>query len=156
MNRMKYKSTYAENVMTTAQLHKNDGYPEVRINGKNWSCHELSFMTFRPNEYAAKLLGDIILHKNDEKLDFNPFRLRWGTQTDNHIDAHKNGKYDGTKSAQKPVASYMVGVIEQEHVSISNAADYLRANGYPKATPGGVSDALKYNVSRYGRTWKII
>ncbi|AGE56919.1 hypothetical protein ATCVNEJV3_267R [Acanthocystis turfacea Chlorella virus NE-JV-3] len=156
MNRMKYKSAYAENVMTTDKLHKNDGYPEVRINGKNWSCHELSFMTFRPNEYTAKLPGDNILHKNDDKLDFNPFRLRWGTPPENGKDAHKNGKYDGTKSAQKPVASYIDGILEKKHVSIRDASDYLRANEYPTATPGNVHYALNNDVIRYGRTWKVV
>jgi hypothetical protein len=92
-SRMKYKTAHAENVLTTYQLCKNRGYPVVGINGKVLFCHVLSLMTFRPNEYAARTPGDIILHKKDDKLNFNPFRLRWGTETDNRIDAHNNGKY---------------------------------------------------------------
>jgi hypothetical protein len=113
-------------------------------------------MTFRPKEYAAKLPGDIILHKHDNKLDFNPFRLRWGTSSENGFDAYKNGKYDDTKTAQKPVASYIGDVFEKEHVSISSAAKYLRENGYPKASDANVHYALKNIVVRYGRTWKLI
>ncbi|AGE55610.1 hypothetical protein ATCVMN08101_326L [Acanthocystis turfacea Chlorella virus MN0810.1] len=103
-NRIKYKTPNAENVLSTDQLCRRNGYPVVVINGKIWACHELSLMTFRPNEYAAKLPGDIILHKNDDKLDFNPFHLRWGTHSDNRIDAHANGKYYNTKIARKPFA----------------------------------------------------
>jgi hypothetical protein len=86
------------------QLCRRNGYPVIRINGKTWACHELSLMMFRPNEYAAKLPGDIILHKNDDKLDFNPFHLRWGTHSDNRNDAYVNGKYGNTNMARKPFA----------------------------------------------------
>ncbi|AGE56587.1 hypothetical protein ATCVNEJV2_307R [Acanthocystis turfacea Chlorella virus NE-JV-2] len=154
-SRMKYKTNHAENVLSVEQLHKDNGYPDVQINGKGWKCHKLSMMVFRPREYAAKLPGDIILHKDDDKLDFNPFQLRWGTPPENSIDAHKNGKYDGTTKAQKPVASYINGVFEKEHESISDAARYLKTE-YDTSNPQNVSDALKYNVSRYGRTWKFL
>ncbi|AGE56874.1 hypothetical protein ATCVNTS1_163R [Acanthocystis turfacea Chlorella virus NTS-1] len=100
-NRMKYKTQHAENVLTVDQLTKIEGYPSIGINGKIMRCHQLSLMMFRPREYVAKLPGDIILHKNDDKLDFNPFRLRWGSQSENIKDAYKNGKYDGTKRSKK-------------------------------------------------------
>jgi hypothetical protein len=156
MNRMKYKTAHADNVLTVDQLNKQGGYPSIKINGKQWQCHHLSMMTFRPREYAAKLPGDIILHKNDDPLDFNPFRLRWGTPSENGKDAHNNRKYDGTKSAQKPVASYIDGVFEREHESIEASAKYLKNNGYSKACRAGVQCALKNNVTRYDRTWVLI
>ncbi|AGE49436.1 hypothetical protein ATCVCan0610SP_263L [Acanthocystis turfacea Chlorella virus Can0610SP] len=93
-NRMKYKTQNTENVLTTDQLIKTDGYPLIVINGKHVKCHHISMMTFRPREYAAKLPGDILLHKNDDPLDFNPFRLRWGTHPENGKDAYRNGKHD--------------------------------------------------------------
>jgi hypothetical protein len=153
-NRMKYKTAYAENVLTVGQLHKVGGYPSVRINGKQCLCHVLSMMTFRPREYVAKLPGDMLLHKHDDKLDFNPFRLRWGTPSENRTDAHDNGKYDGTTSARKPVASYINGVIEREYESLYVASKYLQDNGYPKAHYSSVSCALDTNAVRYGRTWR--
>ena len=134
----------------------NDGYPAVTINGKHRKCHELSLMTFRPREYAAKLPGDIILHKKDNKLDFNPFRLRWGTPPENGIGAHRNGKHDNTKRARKPVTSYIDDVLEQEHESLRDAAKYLKINGYSKARDSGIRHALKNNVTRYDRTWKLV
>lgn len=155
-NRMKYKTKHAENVTTVDQLTKIKGYPMVSINGKHRYCHELSMMTFRPREYAAKLPGDILLHKKDNKLDFNPFRLRWGTQPENIKDAHGNGKYDGTKTAKKPVVSYLNGILEKEHDSVSDATRYLRESGYSKATATGVLYGLNNNVIRYDRTWKNV
>ncbi|ABT16916.1 hypothetical protein ATCV1_Z782L [Acanthocystis turfacea chlorella virus 1] len=155
-NRVKYKTRYAENVLTVDQMTKQNGYPVIGINGKQWKCHELAMMTFRPNEYAAKDHCDIILHKNDDKTDFNPFRLRWGTPPENTTDAYNNGKYDGTKSARKPVASYVNDVLETEHISIRGAARYLRDNGYLTACQENVRDALKNGGTRYGRTWKLV
>ncbi|AGE55697.1 hypothetical protein ATCVMN08101_602L [Acanthocystis turfacea Chlorella virus MN0810.1] len=155
-NRMKYKTQHAENIMTTEQLHKNDGYPTVKINNKIFKCHMLSLMTFRPREYAAKLPGDMILHKKDDRLDFNPFRLRWGTSPENRIDAFNNGKLDGTKSAQKPVVSYINGIFEQKHDSINAAVRYLKISGYPKAVDSGIRDSLKNDGTRYNRTWKVV
>lgn len=152
-NRMKYKTVHAENVLTMDQLHKDGGYPMIVINGNNWKCHHLSMMTFRPREYVAKLPGDIMLHKNDNMLDFNPFRLRWGTHSENGIDAHRNGKYDGTKSTQKLVVSYINGELEKKHESLSDAAKYLREIGYPDAKHQAVSRAAKNNVAKYDRTW---
>jgi hypothetical protein len=156
MNRIKYKTKYAENVLTVKQLTKNAGYPVVKINGKQCSCHELSFLTFRPREYAAKLPGDIIMHENDNKLDFNPFRLRWGTPSENGFDAHKNGKHVGTKKARKPVASYFNGEFEKEYESFNDAVRYLRENGYSAASDGNIHHALNNDVVRYDRVWKSL
>ncbi|AGE56700.1 hypothetical protein ATCVNEJV2_657L [Acanthocystis turfacea Chlorella virus NE-JV-2] len=154
-NRMKYKTKYAENVLTIDQLSNVTGYPVVFFNGKKWLCHYLSMMTFRPREYASKLPGDMLLHKHDDKLDFNPFRLRWGTPSENGTDAHDNGRHDATSSARKPVTSYVGATIEREHESLSNAARYLRENGYPDASYQGVRYALKTGIVCYGRTWKL-
>lgn len=153
-NRMKYKTIYTENIMTVDKLSKRDGYPTVRINGKQWPCHYLSMMAFRPNEYAAKEPGDIILHKNDYKLDFNPFRLRWGTPPENGIDAHKNGKYRGTKSEQKQCASYIGNVFEKDYKSLREAIRYLKEVGYTSAKVSHVGDILDTTNVRYDRTWK--
>ncbi|AGE59492.1 hypothetical protein ATCVOR07043_656R [Acanthocystis turfacea Chlorella virus OR0704.3] len=155
-NRIKYKTPYAENVLTVEQLHKSTGYPVIKINGKDWKCHYLSMMTFRPREYVAKLPGDVILHKNGNKNDFNPFRLRWGTPPENAKDAYNNGKRYITKSGQKPVASYIDGVLEREHESLGDAAKYLRENGYSDAKHQTVSYASENYLVRYGRTWKYV
>ncbi|AGE57034.1 hypothetical protein ATCVNEJV3_628L [Acanthocystis turfacea Chlorella virus NE-JV-3] len=155
-NRVKYKTAHAENVLTVEQLSKVNGYPVVKINGKIWLCHVVSMMTFHPEEYAAKRLEFVILHENDNKLDFNPSRLRWGSLSENGFDAHDNGRYDGTKTARKPIASHVNGVLEKEHVSIIAAARYLRENGYPKATFSSVRRSLSTDTVRYGRTWKTI
>lgn len=154
MSRVKYKTKYAEHVLTANQLYKRNGYPMVRLNGKLFSCHDLSFMTFRPKEYSTKAKDELILHKSDDKLDFGPFRLRFGTRSDNGNDAHENGKYDDTKTSRKPIISYINGKFEQEHSSTCAAARYLQKNGYPKAAASNVFFALRNGVIRYNRTWK--
>ena len=157
MNRMKYKTLYTENVLGVDRLHKtDDGYPVVGINGKNIKCHELSMMTFRPEEYAAKRHEFIILHENDDKLDFKPTKLRWGTNSDNRIDAYTNGSYNGTKVARKPVASYVNGEFEMEHESLSAAERYLREHGYIDASHPVIDRASENDTVRYDRTWKIV
>ncbi|AGE53624.1 hypothetical protein ATCVGM07011_686R [Acanthocystis turfacea Chlorella virus GM0701.1] len=156
MSRMKVKTAYAENVLSADQLSKRDGYPVVKINGKKWKCHELSLMTFRPNEYAAKLHDDIILHKNDNKLDFGPFRLRLGSLSENSIDAYNNGRYDSTQKARKLIASYIAGVFEKEHKSIRDSVRYLQKNNHPLAATSCVSRALRNGRISYGRTWKFV
>ncbi|AGE59449.1 hypothetical protein ATCVOR07043_525L [Acanthocystis turfacea Chlorella virus OR0704.3] len=155
-NRVKYKTQYAENILIVDQLTKVGGYPGVHVNGKRWSCHELSMMTFRPQEYAAKLPGDKILHKHDDKNDFNPFRLRWGTPPENGKDAHKNGKFIGKKTAQKPVVSYINNVFEKEHASLGDAVRYLQVNGYPGAYHKAVKRASENDTDKYDRTWKFV
>lgn len=156
MSRMKYKTKHAENVMTVSQLSKDNlGYPVVFINGKQWKCHELSVMTFRPEEYACKKLNFIILHEDDNKLDFSPLKLRWGTRPENGFDAYKNGKHDGTKTSKKTVASYINGVFEKNHESLCEAERYLK-DEYKKANRDTITRAIENGWPVYGRTWKLV
>ncbi|AGE53710.1 hypothetical protein ATCVGM07011_952L [Acanthocystis turfacea Chlorella virus GM0701.1] len=154
-SRVKYMSKHAEVVMTADQLSTRAGYPTIQINGRNWYCHELVFMVFKPWSYKMKNKYDVIMHVDDERLDFTSHRLKIGTPSKNTKDAYKNGKYDGTKSAQKPVLSYVNGEFEKRHESLSNAVQYLKENGYSLKESSCVSYALKNDVTRYGRTWKF-
>jgi len=158
-NRVKYITKYAENVLSGERLGLTRGYPSVRINGKNWRCHILAFITFFPEEYAAKKINEIVLHKDDDKLDFRPHTLRLGTREENGIDAHDNGKHDGTKTARMRCASYINGVLEKDYESQQDAVKYLKSIGFEKANCGNICIALKsYQegkiVTRYDRTWK--
>jgi len=66
-------------------------------------------------------------------------------------------KYDGTKSAQMKCASYIENVLEKEFDSQHDAAEYLRANGYPKANFTSISAVLRDKLgSAYNRTWKKV
>lgn len=154
MNRVKYKTTVGENVMTSSQLKTQGGYPVIGFGGKNWQCHIVSFMTFFPDQYAAKTDDHIVLHIKDDKLDFRPSQLRLGTRSQNATDAYDNGKYDGKKTARKPCVSYIDGVFEKEHESLSSGVKYLQQNGYPLARISAVCLAIREGVIRYDRTWK--
>ena len=159
MNRVKYVTKQAENVLSGDRLGLEKGYPIIWFNGKQWPCHIIAFMTFFPKEYAAKKPGECVLHEDDDKLDFRPHKLRIGTQTENMIDAQNNGKYDGKKSARMKCASYIDNVLEKEHKSQNDAMRYLRSRGYETASAGNICSVLNGNGNRktaYGRTWKLV
>ncbi|AGE59829.1 hypothetical protein ATCVTN60342_618L [Acanthocystis turfacea Chlorella virus TN603.4.2] len=154
---MKYKTEYAENVLTAEQLCKsNGGYPSVKIENKQWLCHILAFKTFFPDEYATKKDDEMILHRGDNKLDFRPTMLYLGNRNQNMFDAYDNGGRNGTKTARKPVASFINGKLEQEYPSLQNATKYLRENGYPRATQSGIRAGIITGGIRYERTWKTV
>lgn len=159
MNRVKHITGHMENVLSGNRLRITNGYPIITINGRIWLCHILAFMTFFPEEYAKKKPGEVILHEDDNKLDFRPSKLRLGTPRENSIDAHYNGKYDGKKSARIRCASYIDGVFEKEHESQKDAVKYLNSFGFEKAVASSICMALNetYNTkSAYGRTWEKI
>jgi len=160
MNRVKYITNHAENVLWGDRLGHVSGYPIVGINRKQCYCHILAFKTFYPKLWAAKKPGEMVLHEDDDKEDFRPHKLRLGTDSDNTKDAYDNGKRNDTKSARKRCASYIDGVLEKDdHLSLADAAEYLKSKGYSKASPSGISMALsnkyKWNIA-YDRTWEKI
>jgi hypothetical protein len=158
MNRVKYVTKFAENVLSGDRLGLFNGYPTICINGKNWLCHILAFMTFFSEEYANKNPDEMVLHEDDDRLDFRPHKLRLGTQSENIIDSYNNGKYDGKKTARKKCVSYIDGVYEIMHDSQTEAAKYLKSIGYKKASYKNISRVLndkhKSNFA-YDRTWKL-
>jgi hypothetical protein len=157
MNRFKYVTNHAENVLSGDRLGLMNGYPKIGINGKQWKCHILAFMTFFPEEYVNKKPDEMVLHEDDDRLDFRPHKLRLGTHSENAIDAYNNGKYDGTKTARMKCVSYIDGIYELMHDSQEDAAKYLRHIGYKKASVGSISSVLNDKCkSAYDRTWKRI
>lgn len=157
MNRVKYITNHAENVLSGERLGLINGYPTISLG----ACHILAFMTFFPEEWANKKPNEIILHEDDDKMDFRPHKLRIGTRSENGKDAHNNGCYDGTIVVRMKCYSYINGVLEKEHDSLHDAVRYLRIKGVEKASQGNISPALngKRKDGRpkiaYGRTWKL-
>jgi len=157
MCRVKYITKYAENVLYGNRLGLDNGYPTITVNGKILKCHILSFMTFFPEEYINKKPEEIILHEDDDKLDFRPHKLRIGTRSENISDAHSNGKYDGTKTARMSCVSHINGVFEKEHDNQHDAMRYLKSKGYAKASDGNICKALNgTRKSAYGRVWTLV
>jgi len=157
MNRVKYITKHAENVLSGERLCMHNGYPKIHMNGKSWYCHILAFKTFFPEEYAAKKPCEIVLHTGDDRLDFRPHKLRLGTRSQNAIDAHDNGCYVGTLKARKKCISYVKGVIEKVHASQSNAVKYLKYIGFEKASRTSIIMVLNgIRKTAYGRTWTLI
>jgi hypothetical protein len=161
MNRVKYITRHATNVLDSTRLCLKNGYPAIRINGKHNYIHIIVFQTFYPSEYSSMKLDEMILHNNDNKLDFHPDNLRIGTASENAKDAYYNGKYIGTSSAMMKCASYMKGVLEKEYDSQKDATKYLKSKGYLKACASEIGNALKaFNngkiINRYDRTWQTM
>ena len=162
MNRVKYVTNHAENVLEGDRLGLRGGYPKIGIKGKNWCLHVVVFMTFFPDKWANKKPDEMVCHKEDNKMDFRPEMLYLGTASQNAKDAYDNGKYDGTLSARQKCASYIDGVFEKKHDSQEAAAEYLRSNGHKKANSGKISEALSGTRKngnpkiKYGRTWVLV
>ena len=156
MNRVKYiTSIGTENVLLGERLGRQNEYPIVSINGKNYGCHILAFQTFYPELWAAKEPEESVLHEDDNKEDFRPHKLRLGTASDNAKDSYANGKRDSTKNMRVECASYINGEHEEYHISQHHAAEYLKTKGYPNASQGNIWMALSGDrQSAYGRTWK--
>jgi hypothetical protein len=153
-NRVKYITKYAINVLWGERLGHQNGYPIVTINGKQCYCHILAFKTFYPDLWKARESEEMVLHKDDDKEDFRPHKLRLGTASDNTKDSHVNGKRDGTKSARIKCASYIDGVLEKDHHSKSNAAEYLKSKGYSNVSISNITMALSGDrKTAYSRTW---
>ena len=153
MNRVKNITKYAENVLSAERLGLSGGYPRIVLG----QCHTLAFAAFYPEEYAAKKPEDIIKHIGDNKLDFRPYMLQIGTNSENCLEAHDNGCHNGTKSERVKCASYINGVLEKEHDSQSNAMRYLKSIGYDKASDRNIGKALSGDrKTAYDRTWKFI
>ncbi|AGE59270.1 hypothetical protein PBCVOR070422_931L [Paramecium bursaria Chlorella virus OR0704.2.2] len=158
MNRVKWNTKYAENVLWGERLRRLSGYPIVNINQKHWMCHILAFKTFYPESWAAKKPEEMVLHEDDNKGDFRPHKLRLGTHSDNGKDSHDNGNRDGTRTARKKCASYIDGVLEKDdYTSLTDAAEYLKSKGYSKASYKHIGQALSGDrKSAYGRMWQKI
>lgn len=161
MNRVKYITEHSENVLSSGRLRLQNGYPVIKFNDKHWYCHTLAFMAFFPDKWASKKSDEFILHEDDNKLDFSPHKLRLGTRSENGIDAHDNGCFDGKKKERQRCISYINGVLEKEHDSQENAAAYLKSIGYEKAAASGIRGSLRAfregkTTVRYDRTWRMI
>lgn len=157
MNRVKYITKHAENVLSGDRLGIDNRYPTIKINGKQRRCHILSFMTFFPEEYAKKKIDEVVMHDNDDKLDFRPSNLSLGTSSENAVGARDNGKYDGKKTDRMKCASYINDVFEKEYDSQTEAVKYLKYTGWENASHVNIIKVL--NGTRkiaYGRTWKKI
>ena len=154
MNRVKFITKHATNILSDERLGlAADGYPRI-IMGE---CHIIAYKTFFPYEWAMKRPEEMILHKNDDKLDFRPQNLRLGTRSQNGTDAHTNGCHDDTQRARQKCASYIKGIFEKEHTSLHEAAKYLKSNGFAKAHHGKIGMVLTGDrKTAYKRMWKPI
>ena len=91
MNRMKYITKFAENVLSGDRLGLLVGYPTVKINGQNWYCHILSFNTFFPDEYAIRNIIPMVLFF---QVSIHLLSKKQGISNHYHEHAMKLGIWD--------------------------------------------------------------
>ncbi|AGE58173.1 hypothetical protein PBCVNW6652_917R [Paramecium bursaria Chlorella virus NW665.2] len=161
MNRVKYATKHADNVLWGERLGHSNGYPTIMVNGKQWLCHILAFKIFHEELWDAKKPEEIVRHEDDDKEDFRPHKLKLGTASGNTKDSYDNGKRDGTKTARMRCVSYIDGVLEKDHDSQSDAAKYLKSKECYRVSiesiVGDISMALSGKLkTAYGRTWQKI
>jgi hypothetical protein len=150
-----------ENVFSGERLVLHAGYPAIGFNKKKHKCHILSFKTFFPNDWAARKPNEIILHENDDKLDFRPHKLRLGTLSENAKEAHVNACRNGKLTTMEKCASYINGVFEKEYVNQADAVMYLKTldKKYEKANCGMITKVMDEvckngkQKTAYDRVW---
>ncbi|ABT14845.1 hypothetical protein NY2A_B446R [Paramecium bursaria Chlorella virus NY2A] len=114
-----------EHVRTAEELHLDNGYPCITIDGVKHHLHILVFQLWHPEKWKNKKTDEMVLHRKDNKFDFRPENLYLGTGSKNLKDSYDNGKRDGTKTARQACVAYKDDTIVKEFKSISDAARYL-------------------------------
>jgi hypothetical protein len=66
----------------------DEKYPKVSMNSKRYRVHQLIAKLFIPNTNNHPL----VLHKDDNPLNYGINNLYWGTHKMNMVDSHKNGR----------------------------------------------------------------
>ena len=147
-----------EHVLTAEELYLLSGYPSKKIDGVLYLLHILVFQLWNPDLWKNKKEDEMVLHKKDNRLDFRPENLRLGTRSENGKDAHKNGKYDSTKSARQACIAYKDDEVVEDFKSLSDAARYLMEHIDLKFTTArmGIRYNLDKNKEYKGFTWKSV
>ena len=126
----------ARHIRDAQVLHKWGKYPKVG----DMFAHQIIMELFCPEKIKYKKDGEIILHKNDNKLDFSPENLYFGSYPQNGIDAHDNGSFDGTLTERKScVARLLDGTLVKRFDSRADAADWLISQGFEKAIRASIT-----------------
>jgi hypothetical protein len=117
--------------------------------------HLVVFQTFRNKEYKAMKSDEMILHKNDDRMDCRIDELRVGTASQNGRDAHDNGKHDGTKTARRPCVAHKGDWSSPPFKSLMDAVKWLQATTqYKNATKSNIIHCLnERQKTAYGFTW---
>jgi hypothetical protein len=153
-------SKYTRNVLSGDRLGLDRDRPITAVNGNDCHIHILVFAAFYPELYESKETGQVVRHLNDVSMDFRPENLVLGTRPENGTEAHDNGCHSGSSKERQACASFINDKFEKRHISQRDAADYLKANGYPNASNTAISRAIRAFKNNdkiliiYERTWK--
>ena len=145
-----------EHVRTADQLCLMGGYPVKNIDGEKYLIHILVFQLWYPDLWENRNEDEMVLHKEDNKLDFRPENLRLGTGSENMEDSYDNGKRDGTKTARQACVAY-IDDKEISFESIHDAAKYLVKHNEKlkfETARSGIHNNLNKNKEYKGFTWK--
>ena len=138
-----FTSVETRKVMSPNELNCMSGYPTIGVNNEDVLLHIAIFKTFKPEEYANMQTGHVIRHLNDDPMDCRLENLAIGTRSQNGVDAHDNGKFEGTKSERKKCVCINVKTGEQQKfISQTDAMLWLQRNGHPKACKQNISKCI--------------
>jgi hypothetical protein len=139
----------------------SSGYPKYGLTrgGKRvfQNAHRLVAMEFLA---PAPLIGALVLHDDDNPLNCVWTNLKWGDQTENILDAKRNGKWQSGanhSSARKPWtrprgSSHGCAKLDEDKVRLI-LQDARSASAIAKTY--GVNSALIYRIKK-GEIWRHI
>lgn len=139
----------ARHIRTANNLYKQGGYPSIN----NIMAHQIAMEIFCPEKIDNKKDGEIICHKNDNKLDFSPDNLYFGSASQNGTDAHDNGSFDETLSERKCcVARRPDGTFVKQFDSRADAVKWLHSEGFENAIRASITMVIdKFQKNRIKR-----
>lgn len=107
------------------------GYGRIRISGKHYSAHRVSYVIYKGDIPAhGGTHGMCVLHRCDTPKCVNPDHLFLGTMTDNNIDKCKKGRH----SSRKLTKHQVYRIREYKKLNISSAVDLGKMFGVDKST----------------------
>lgn len=137
------------------------GYPKYSLSApsgkrKTINAHRLVALTFLPSPAPEQ---NFVLHKNDNKLDIRACNLKWGTSSDNYVDAVNNGgiKVGYHYSHDRPWAVSRGEKHSSSKLTEDQVLNILQsdASSSELARKYGVDSALIYRIKK-GLAWKHI
>ena len=124
----------------------NVGYGNLRINGKTYRAHRLSYeLTFGPIQ-----VGMCVLHRCDNRKCVNPDHLFLGTKKDNMIDKVQKGRCNCLRGVETPshkLTDSQVITIREKHKNGISTRKIAREFG--------ISHGVVWKIVT-GRNWKYV
>jgi HNH endonuclease/NUMOD4 motif len=117
----------------------------TRLDRKGYRCVDIEDRTRLVHSFVCESFngprqpGQVCRHLNDDKTDFRPDNLAWGTQADNVADAKRNGRQGGNPrrfDLEEAKRLRRIGLNDREiayFLKVSHAAIGMGLKGMPSS-----------------------